>query len=130
LGDLTSFLGTVTCCKILNFESYQNFGENILGPLKLTCAFVFTPKDNKNWRKGILPGGWRPPPGPPAVLPDDDGHRLICSWQVLDKQTNKNNFLHILYLQAVLVRLNLSIRAHKRPDNCMLSSSLAEFRVL
>jgi len=26
------------CCQMLNFERYQNFWENILGPLKLTCA--------------------------------------------------------------------------------------------
>ncbi len=39
-GHLTSVLKTVTCCQILNFESYQNVAMNILGPLKLTCAFV------------------------------------------------------------------------------------------
>ena len=34
-GFSTPILYTIMCCQILNFESNQNLGKNILGPLEL-----------------------------------------------------------------------------------------------
>ncbi len=48
-GHLTPVVNTVTCCQILNFESCQNLGGNILGPLKLTYAKFFTWLFSWNW---------------------------------------------------------------------------------
>jgi len=54
---LNPVLSTVMGCQILNFESYQHLGKNILGPLKLTCASGFycttiiKKSFNKRWRE-------------------------------------------------------------------------------